>query len=340
VVDWQRQAWPIAWSSVFGREAPLALEIGFGNGAFLAEQARLHPERDHVGLEISWTAATYLFRRLDQGGLGNVRVLLGDAEAFVRRHFAPAALAAVFVNHPCPWPKARHVERRLLGRAFLAELAERMLPGAPLTMVTDHAEYAAWLTEELAAQDALVSRHATPTVSALAGRTPTKYERKALAQGLPIHYFEWRRADGPAPRPHAAPAAEASMPTITLSGEAPVEELFAGFRPQVFRETAAGVEVLVKLEAVYRRVDRPLWLVEVLAQEDQLRQHFGVDVLARHGEWLIKLSDLGLPYPTHAVKRAVWCVARWLMSRHAQLAVRHQNVGDAVVAVGAPWPSE
>src|SRR5262245_3260095 len=189
VVDWQRQPWPIPWSDVFTRAAPLALEIGFGNGAFLAEQARAHPERDHVGIELSWTSATHLFRRLQRAGVSNVRILLGDAEALVHHLFGPEVLCEVFVNHPCPWPKTRHVERRLLARGFLALLAERMLHGARLHVVTDHAEYARWLGEELGGQRALASAHAAIEAPAPAGRTPTKYQLKAMAQGIPIHFF-------------------------------------------------------------------------------------------------------------------------------------------------------
>src|SRR5262249_46844075 len=165
LVDWQREPWPIEWSSVFARSAPLALEIGFGNGSFLEEQARARPERDHVGLELSWTAATHLFRRLQRAELRNVRIVLGDAEALLLHLFAPESLCEVFVNHPCPWPKSRHVERRLLSRDFLARLAERMQPEARLTVVTDHAEYALWLAEELGAQSAFVSCHLSPEVA-------------------------------------------------------------------------------------------------------------------------------------------------------------------------------
>src|SRR5436190_10177574 len=105
VLDWQRRAWPIAWDEVFGRSAPLALEIGFGNGAFLVERAEETPARDFIGIELSWTAATHLFRRLARAELTNVRTLLGDAEALVQHAFAPGSLSEVFINHPCPWPK-------------------------------------------------------------------------------------------------------------------------------------------------------------------------------------------------------------------------------------------
>ena len=177
------------------------------------------PGRDHVGIELSWTAATHLFRRLQAAELTNVRALLGDAEELVRHNFVAGQLDEVFVNHPCPWPKSRHVVRRLLARSFLALLAERMRPGAKLTVVTDHADYARWLGGELAAQSALVSCHATAEVASLPERTPTKYQLKAMAQGIPIHYFEWRKADGANDAP-ATPerAAEISMPTLILAG--------------------------------------------------------------------------------------------------------------------------
>lgn len=337
LVDWQRESWPVPWERVFGRSAPLALEIGFGNGSFLAEQGLIRPERDHLGIELSWTAATHLFRRLQRGGQANVRVLLGDAEALVRHLLAPGVLCEVFVNHPCPWPKARHHGRRLLARGFLACLAERMQPGARLTVVTDHAEYATWLGQELVSQSALVSSHASVEVPALAGRAPTKYQLKAMAQGIPIHYFEWHKA--PSARevflPRAQPS-ETSMPTLTLSGEVASRELFRDFRPVLFRERHEEVEVVVKLEAVYQRTDAPVWLVETLVQEDHLGQQFGIDVVQRGAALLLKPSALGRPHPTHGVKRAVWCAARWLRSRHAGLEVRHESLG--LQDPTEPWP--
>jgi tRNA (guanine-N7-)-methyltransferase len=338
VVEWTGRPWPLDQAGIFGRHAPLALEIGFGNGAFLVEQALAHPERDHLGIELSWTAATHLFRRLGQAGCRNVRVLLGDAEALVAGLLAPDALSEVFVNHPCPWPKARHHERRLLRRDFLALLSSRMRPGAPLTIVTDHAEYAAWLHGELAAEATLTSRHATVEVGSIAGRTPTKYQRKAMAQGIPIHYFEWqKRADvAPAP-PHAPAPPELPMPTLTLTGAAPGTDLFQDFRPLRFREQERGIEVIVKFLAVYRRPDQPVWLVETFVQENRLRQMFALDVVQRGTKLLVKPSALGQPYPTHGVKRAVWCAATWLRWRHAGLVLTHESLGLREPA--EPWPS-
>jgi tRNA (guanine-N7-)-methyltransferase len=336
VVDWKRRIGPLDWAGVFGRSAPLALEIGFGNGSFLQDQAAAQRERDHVGIELSWTAATHLFRRLHRSELDNVRIVLGDADFLVRELFAARSLGEVFVNHPCPWPKSRHVERRLLTRTFLARLAERMRDEARLTIVTDHAEYARWLGAELRAVPTLASCHATDEVAELAGRRPTKYQLKAMAQGIPIHYFQWRKLATAASEPPATCPREIPMTTLTLSGARVDGEPFRDFHPLLFREVRQEVEIAVRLEAVFRRADRPVWLVETLVAEGPLRQEFGIDVVQRGTNLLVRPSRMGNPYPTHGVKRAVWCVARWLASRDPGLVVANESLGLADPP--DPWP--
>jgi hypothetical protein len=221
---------------------------------------------------------------------------------------------------------------------FLSSLAERMQTGARLTVVTDHAEYAAWLGSELESQELLTSCHPTVEAPALTGRAPTKYQLRAMAQGIPIHWFEWRKvAPSPAPRPGATLDLDAPMTTMTLSGSAPADRLLADFRPQLFRETRDGVEVVVRLEAAYHRPEAAIWLVEALVLEGRLQQCFGIDVVQRGESWLVKLSAMGRPYPTHGVKRAVWCLARWLQSRYPGLTVQNESLGPAMRENGESW---
>jgi len=328
VLDWAAEAWPIRWSEIFGRDAPLVLEIGFGNGQFLVDQALAHPERDHVGIELSWSAATRLFKRLDKHELSNVRMMLIDAEAALAHHFTSESLAEVFVNHPCPWPKARHVGRRVLHPAMLTLLTDRMRTQAALTVATDHAEYAAWLSEILQAQEALASIHEGIETTAIPDRKPTKYERKAMAQGIPIHYFEWRKHAPVAAR--VPPESDTEMPSLTLRGPYEPSSLLATFEPRVFHEEYEGIEVVVRFGAWYRRADEVGWLVEVLLMEDQLRQEFGLAIVPRRKEeLLVKLSGLGRPHPTYGVKRAVWLMGSWLTTRHPSLEQVHENLGAA-----------
>jgi tRNA (guanine-N7-)-methyltransferase len=336
LVEWREGPWPVDWSGRFGRSAPLVLEIGFGNGEFLLDQAQRHPERDHVGLELSWSAAARLLRRLAAARATNVRAALADAEVALERLFASESLDAVFVNHPCPWPKTRHHERRLLAAPGLALLAERMRTGARLTVVTDHAEYAAWLADALASQQALVSCHAGVEAPEPPGRRATKYQRKAMAQGVPIHYFEWKKARAPA-APHLPSDPPGPMPSLTLHGRHDERALFTGFRPELLRETHAGIEVAVRLLDVYRREPPGAWLVEALVLEDRLRQQFAILVVPRGPEeLLVKLADLARPYPTYGVKRALAAVAAGLVARQPALRVLHHNLGPEALSGPSP----
>jgi tRNA (guanine-N7-)-methyltransferase len=338
LLAWRAGPWPPRWDVVFGRAAPLALEIGFGNGAFLVEQAQQRAERDHVGVELSWTSATHLFRRLDASGLRNVRAVLGDARVTLEHLFAPASLEALFVNHPCPWPKARHEDRRLLDARFLALAAHRMRPGAELLIVTDHDAYAEQVRATLAAQDWFESRHATAEVAEIPDRRPTKYEAKARAQGAAIHYFEWIRVRAPDILPASPrPDPDRTMLSLTLRGPHDAERSLSGFEPRLHREVKDGVEVVVRLVAAYRRVGggdgNPLWMVETLVKEDELLQECAIAVVAaRSGELLVKLSSLGRALPTYGVKRAVWLVGELLREQAPELVLVHENLGAEIVS--------
>ena len=330
LVPWRERAWPVDWAAEFHRAAPLALEIGFGNGEYLEREARARPERNHLGIELSWTAATHIFRRLDKGGLPHVRALLGDAEVALRLLFAPRSLAEVFINHPCPWQKERHAERRLVRPDVLALLADRMAPEAPLLIVTDHAAYAAEIGAALESQRAFTAALGATEVDALPGREPTKYQRKAMAAGVPIHYFPWRRTGAVAPPPLPEPSSPDDMPSLTLAGRPAEDELFRGFEAVVERAAPRGVETVVKLAYAYRREGEPVWLVEAMVKEERLQQDCAVMVVRRaEGRTLVKLSPLGHPHPTFGVKRAVWSVGAWLRRRHPGLALSEHNLGDA-----------
>ena len=336
VLDWRRVAWPLDPEAVFGRRAPLVLEIGFGNGEFLADLAAARPDRDHLGIELSWSGAIRLFPRLRKRGATNARALLGDAAVLVERLFDLDVLDEVYVNHPCPWPKARHHGRRLLTAPFLELLASRMRPGARLTMVTDHAEYAEWLHEELGRQRALESRHATAEVASIPGRKPTKYQQKAMDQGVPIHFFEWRRPDpptlaGPAAPPVSDPS-ESPMLSLTLEGAVDLDRSLSDFRTRAEKGTPQGVTTVVKLDAAWRGTDGT-WLVSAMTQEDGLRQDFALLAVPREGGVLVKLGELGRAHPTRAVKRAVELLGTHLAGEGVR--ITHRNLGETTVEEGA-----
>ena len=187
LIPWTALDWPHDWGRRFGRHAPLGLEIGFGNGAFMEELAAARPETNWVAGEISWASVRRLLRRLDRRGLANVAVFQGNG-AFVLEHaFAPDSLDEIHLNHPDPWPKPRHHGRRLIQPGFVDQARRVLKPGGQFLIVTDHRGYFRHIRRVLL--DApLFARIPLPKFTGEGDeRVGTNFERKYIAQGRAFH---------------------------------------------------------------------------------------------------------------------------------------------------------
>src|SRR5262245_33331304 len=119
---------PIDWGAIFGRRAPLIVDIGCGNGRFLLSSAVARPDHDHVGIDILPLVLRYATRRANQRGLGNVRFAAIDGQRFVSEYLAPASVREIHVYHPQPFHDPRRSGRRLLTPAFLAQVHRVLEP--------------------------------------------------------------------------------------------------------------------------------------------------------------------------------------------------------------------
>ncbi|MFZ2168330.1 MAG: tRNA (guanosine(46)-N7)-methyltransferase TrmB, partial [Methylococcaceae bacterium] len=99
---------------VFGRIAPLVIEIGFGNGESLAKMAAANPDIDYIGIEVHKPGVGHLMLLLDQQGLNNVRIYCHDAIEIMEQKIADNSLAGVHLFFPDPWPKKKHHKRRIV----------------------------------------------------------------------------------------------------------------------------------------------------------------------------------------------------------------------------------
>ncbi len=180
---------PADLAALFGRSAPVELEIGPGRARFLLARAREHPERDFLGAEMEEEYALIAQARAERLGLTNVRFLRLDGKAFVRR-LTPGSLSALHVYFPDPWPKKRHHKRRLFDAAFAADAARALAGGALLRAASDHAEYWEVIREVLDAEPGLAP---VGEDEAGAWEAGTSYEAKFLRQGRPIQRGIWRR---------------------------------------------------------------------------------------------------------------------------------------------------
>ncbi len=139
----------------FGREAPVILEIGFGNGESLAQMAAAAPEKDFLGIEVHRPGVGHLLLKAQELGLRNVRVYCADAVEILRDRIAENGLDGIQVFFPDPWHKKRHHKRRLINHEFVALLAGRLKPGGVLHCATDWEHYAEQMLEALEAAPGL-----------------------------------------------------------------------------------------------------------------------------------------------------------------------------------------
>lgn len=128
--------------AIFQRAAPRIVEIGFGDGAALAHMATLHPETDHIGIEVHRPGVGRLLRQLEEESIANVRCICADALQVLSDRIAPDSLAGVRLYFPDPWPKKRHAKRRIVSDAFIDLVASRLHSGGTLHMATDWTPYA------------------------------------------------------------------------------------------------------------------------------------------------------------------------------------------------------
>jgi tRNA (guanine-N7-)-methyltransferase len=170
------------------------LEIGFGAGEHLIEQAKANPDVGFIGCEPFLNGVVAALAGLKREGLSNVRLRRGDAQAVIEA--APDAFfSRVFILYPDPWPKRRHHKRRVIGAAMIEALARVMRGGAELRFATDVDDYAGWTLARFLASPYFrwAARSADEWRRPWPEWRPTRYEAKARAEGRQSVYLTFAR---------------------------------------------------------------------------------------------------------------------------------------------------
>ena len=170
------------------------LEVGFGGGEHLLEQARVHPHVGLIGAEPYEAGVAKLLSKIEGTDASNIRIHEGDARDIVEA-LPDASLGCVFILFPDPWPKTRHHKRRFVQTEMLDALARVMKPGAELRLASDDAEYIAWTLERAMAHPdfAWTAERAADWKSRPQGWPQTRYEAKAL-HGPPAYLLFVRKS--------------------------------------------------------------------------------------------------------------------------------------------------
>ena len=147
----QRLFPPYVWPEVFGRTAPVELDLGAGDGIYVEARACREPDRDFVAVERLLGRATKIAKKAVRGGLGNLRVLRLESAYFLKNLCAAGSVDVITLRYPDPWPKRRHHGNRILTRDFAADAARALRKGGRFQLTTDDREYFEWACREVEA---------------------------------------------------------------------------------------------------------------------------------------------------------------------------------------------
>jgi len=172
------------FAAVFGRNAPLFIEIGFGNGESLASMAAANPDKDYIGIEVHRPGVGHLLLLLNQQSLTNVRIYCHDAIEIMEHKIADNSLSGVHLFFPDPWPKKKHHKRRIVRPDFIDLLIRKLKPEGYFHAATDWENYAEAMLAVLSESSAL--RNASPSndyCQCPEYRPLTKFEQRGIRLG-------------------------------------------------------------------------------------------------------------------------------------------------------------
>jgi tRNA (guanine-N7-)-methyltransferase len=143
------RAWPgpLELPGLFGRSAPLVVDLGCGNGRFLIGSAVWRPDHDHLGIDVLPVVIRYATRRANQRGLSNIRFAVVDARRLLEDYLPPASAVEMHCYHPQPYYDPAQVHKRLITPAFLALVHRTLAPGGTFFIQSDNPGYWRYIRE-------------------------------------------------------------------------------------------------------------------------------------------------------------------------------------------------
>lgn len=132
---------PLDWNAVFGRDAPVVLDLGCGNGRFLIADALARPTHNHLGIDILPLVIRYATKRCNQRGLHHARLAVIGAFELLEEYVSAASVAEIHLYHPQPYEKRGHIDDRLITLEFLDLVRKALIPGGLFVVQTDNKNY-------------------------------------------------------------------------------------------------------------------------------------------------------------------------------------------------------
>jgi tRNA (guanine-N7-)-methyltransferase len=176
-------------AALFLKAQPLEIELGCGDASFLVAYAKLHPERNFIGVERLLGRLRKLDRQGRRAGLTNLRGVRVESAYFLEYLLPPHSASVLHVYFPDPWPKKRHHKNRLVNGRFPALVRAALVPGGVVYLRTDDEDYFGQMTEVFGASAEFQKVETSSELAML----PTDFEKEFFAQGIKTLRVAYRK---------------------------------------------------------------------------------------------------------------------------------------------------
>lgn len=177
----------------FKRAAPVILEIGFGNGETLKQQAESNPQNNYLGIEVHRPGVGHLLRLADKAGISNLRVINHDAVEVLQQQIPDHSLDCVQLFFPDPWHKKRHHKRRIVNAGFIQLIYHKLKPGGLFHLATDWQDYAEYMLAEMEQADGFSNTAGKGNYTQNTGRLSTRFEHRGQRLGHGVWDLVYRK---------------------------------------------------------------------------------------------------------------------------------------------------
>lgn len=174
----------IDFTELFGRDAPLIIEIGFGFGHSLLAVAKQNPQNNYIGIEAHRPGIGSICMGIEQEQLTNLRIIQSDAVEVLEKCVLNGLLSGIQIFFPDPWPKRRHRPRRLIQPEFIKLIVQKLKCGGEIHLATDWQDYAEHMMKVLSDEAQLMNAAGIGQYAQRSSARPviTKYEAKAIRE--------------------------------------------------------------------------------------------------------------------------------------------------------------
>ena len=281
---------PTIWSTIFGNNNPLHVEIGFGNGEYIADLKDQRPGINYIGFEEYCDRINKTLRKISRTRLNNVRLLRLDARPGLKFLFAPQSIQHVYCLFPPPWPKKSDIRHRLFMPDFLRLVNSRLVAEGSFKIVTDFHPLADWILEQVPGCGFTVAH------KCIKASYNTKFERKWVEGGQ--EEFD------------EIVLTKAEHFDIPKREEARVNHyIIEHFNPESFKmaEYSDG-DIAVAFKDFLYDMKRERALVYVLVHDEHLVQHVRIEITKDKNVWRVHLAQGVILMPTAGIFKAIECV--------------------------------